>query len=246
MYIIYKHDLNGKSYIGYTNLTMEDRLHKHYLNAMSGIDTHFYRAIRKYGIDSIKSTIVCECESFDDAKNKEILYISKYDTYNNGYNMTIGGDGGNICGQLPKDRYEKYIQLLIKRTTLDKNPNYSGYSDDELINFGVECYKKNNCFWSITKWYEYSNKLKLPKSFSKNRFNGGGFKMFKQLIANRLGITELNKYQKTEEHKKKLSKASGEWYWYTDGNVNKRVHKDGKPPKNFYRGRVIKKNNIYK
>lgn len=241
MYIVYKHELNGKEYIGYTRLTLEERLHKHYLNAMSGIDTHFYRAIRKYGIDNVKSEILCESNSFDEIKLKEIFYIKEYDTYKSGYNMTKGGDGGDICGQLPTNKYDEYIRLLKERTTMDNNPNYSGYSDDELIDYGVEFYHKNNHIWSITSWYVFAEEKGLPKTFSKNRFNGGGTDKFKQLIANKLGVLELNKYKKTEEHKRKLAKASGEWYWYTNGIDNKRLHKNDKPPKNYFRGRTLKK-----
>ena len=31
---------------------------------------------------------------------REIFYISKFDTYNNGYNLTIGGDGNTVPGEL--------------------------------------------------------------------------------------------------------------------------------------------------
>lgn len=51
-YEVYCHTntLNNKSYIGYTSQSTLKRLHKHILNANYGIQSHFYRAIRKYGI----------------------------------------------------------------------------------------------------------------------------------------------------------------------------------------------------
>ena len=50
-YEIYKitNKVNNKMYIGYTNNGVENRLHKHYTNSTCGIDTYFYKAIRKYG-----------------------------------------------------------------------------------------------------------------------------------------------------------------------------------------------------
>lgn len=240
MYIIYKHELNGKSYIGYTKLTIEERLHKHHLNAMAGIDTHFYRAIRKHGIEPIISSVLCECVDFEEAKKKEMEFIEKYDTYKSGYNMTTGGDGGPICKQLSKEGYNRYIKRLSESIKMDKNPNYSGYSDHEVVEHGVKFYKKNGNVWSIRKWYGYASEHGLPKTFSKNRFNGGGVKKFISLIAKELGVEELNKYEKTNEHKQKLAKASSEWRWYTDGVENLRLHKDEKPPSGYKSGRTLK------
>ena len=43
-----------------------------------------------------------ECTTQFDAKKREVYYIEIFDTFNNGYNMTKGGDGGNT-----KERYSK-------------------------------------------------------------------------------------------------------------------------------------------
>ena len=50
----------------------------------------FYRAIRKYGIDSFDYKVLCVCDS-DELDNNEIYYIDKYNSYKNGYNSTMGG-----------------------------------------------------------------------------------------------------------------------------------------------------------
>ena len=41
----------------------------------------------------------------------EIYYIDKYDTYNNGYNRTIGGEGVSTLQLNPTEVLEKYKQL---------------------------------------------------------------------------------------------------------------------------------------
>ena len=97
--IIYKHTINNSSYIGQTKRTMEIRLREHIRDAQNGKRGHFYNAIRKYGVGKITSEIlednisniydIFSKQSLID--EKEIFYIDKYDTYNNGYNLTMGG-----------------------------------------------------------------------------------------------------------------------------------------------------------
>lgn len=95
MGVIYKHTINGDSYIGYTKYTMEYRLNQHIMAAERGIKSHFYNKLRKYGYESIQSDILEECDD-DLMQDREKFWIDHFDTFNNGMNMTIGGDGGPI------------------------------------------------------------------------------------------------------------------------------------------------------
>lgn len=96
----------GKSYIGQTCQDPIRRKEQHKHSAEVGnIKTKFYNAIRKYGFDSfdflIVKTITGEKEEVKSELDQlETYYIGKYDSYNNGYNMTIGGDtSGKTCGK---------------------------------------------------------------------------------------------------------------------------------------------------
>ena len=64
------------------------------------------RAINKYGPDSIKWSIICECLSYDDMSQKEIEFIKLYNStlHEFGYNM--------VCG----DKF-----LYEKRNNFDEN-----------------------------------------------------------------------------------------------------------------------------
>lgn len=69
-------------------------MYKHYSQAnkegISGIDG----AIRKYGKENFLVCIIEECP--DELLNeKECYYIEKFDTYYNGYNLTLGGTLGS-------------------------------------------------------------------------------------------------------------------------------------------------------
>lgn len=235
-YIVYKHMINNKPYIGYTSLTIEERLNKHILNANSGIETHFYRAIRKYGVKSITSEILFETDEKKEALNKEMELIKEYESLKNGYNMTEGGDGGDITSNFSKERWEEYINKLSNRSTGDKNPNHSGYSDEELINEGVKLAKDNDNVFYYNLWQEHAKKNNLPQSFSKNRFKGS-FKYFKELIEEEMGI-KLKGYEKTEEHKLKLAKSIEGRKWYNDGKNNYQLLPTNKKVKKLKEGRI--------
>ena len=55
-YKVYKIEniMNDKVYIGYTSLSLNERLHKHYTNALYGTKSKLYDSIRKNGISNFK------------------------------------------------------------------------------------------------------------------------------------------------------------------------------------------------
>lgn len=106
--IIYKYTnkINGKAYIGQT-VDSKNRHLKHlkssYDKKQKDYGVYFHKAIRKYGIDNFKYEIIVVISSPSKEElrrqlNKaEIFYIDQFDTYKNGYNLTIGGEGSFGC-----------------------------------------------------------------------------------------------------------------------------------------------------
>ncbi len=92
---IYKHTskTSGKSYIGYTTNGIDKRWRNHCNNSQKVSNRHFHNAIRKYGEEDFTHEIIVRCSDIEIAKKAEISCIDYYDTYNNGYNMTKGGEG---------------------------------------------------------------------------------------------------------------------------------------------------------
>lgn len=90
---IYKiiNEVNGKVYIGKTTRSVKIRFEEHISEALSGRENYkLHNAIRKYGVDKFRYIVLCESNN-DEVLNKlEIFFIEKNE---NGYNMTIGGDG---------------------------------------------------------------------------------------------------------------------------------------------------------
>lgn len=93
--------INNKIYIGYTTKTPEERWKQHVQTAHgAGKDSNslFKKAIRKYGPENFKIEPLEECDSIEKLKEREIYWISYYNSYafkegGYGYNSTPGGDG---------------------------------------------------------------------------------------------------------------------------------------------------------
>ena len=91
---IYKstNKLNNNSYIG-KSIDIERRYQQHLYDDKWRPDTSGNdMAINKYGIENFTFEIIEEC-SEDQLNNRERYWIAYYDTYHNGYNRTVGGEG---------------------------------------------------------------------------------------------------------------------------------------------------------
>lgn len=105
---IYKvtNQVTGKIYIGQTRQTIEARWKQHLEKVKRNIDnTYFHNAIKKYGEEAFKIEVLEEC-NIEELDSKEIFYIAKFDTFANGYNLTIGGGGKRL-----PDVYNKYDEI---------------------------------------------------------------------------------------------------------------------------------------
>lgn len=85
----------GKVYIGKTTRSLNDRLQGHINSADRGDNFKLSRAIRKYGKENFIIEPIGFAEIRDELNEKEVYYINEYKSLETGYNMTIGGEGGN-------------------------------------------------------------------------------------------------------------------------------------------------------
>ncbi|WP_057510870.1 GIY-YIG nuclease family protein [Staphylococcus simulans] len=107
-----KNLVNGKCYIGLTTVGIRRRFKEHCI-AKSYIGS----AIRKYGKDNFVISVIDYADNFNELQRKEIYYIDKYDTFKNGYNLTLGGEG-NCTTPLLKvvltDKMKKFRKYVEK------------------------------------------------------------------------------------------------------------------------------------
>lgn len=116
---------NNKVYIGQTIRPIEQRFHRHLNDALNNIiDTHFARAIRKYGKDSFIIEQIDTAETQDELNEKEQYWIKYYNSVEEGYNETdaIYKCGGNTYQSKTEEEME-VIKEKIRQTKLGgKNP----------------------------------------------------------------------------------------------------------------------------
>lgn len=161
--IIYKWDINNKSYIGLTT-NLKVRL-KNYLSNSSN-DHYISRAIKKYPDEEIIFSIVCLCNTLEELKNSEKYYIDFYNTMENGYNLTTGGEHSIFS--------EETIEKM-KSSAKNKKEVYFFNNKTKEIEFIFESVREaarkfetnsSNIFNAITKKYLFKSLYKV--SYIKN------------------------------------------------------------------------------
>lgn len=92
---IYKitNKINGKIYVGQTSSTTEERWkgHKRAWHSTRRCPA-LYNAFDKYGIENFEVEEIEQCD-IENLNEREIYWIKQYNSYEEGYNATIGGDG---------------------------------------------------------------------------------------------------------------------------------------------------------
>lgn len=94
--------LNGKVYVGQTQrsnpyIRWQDHIKIAKSKSLKRDKKLIHQEMEKYGIQNFKFDVICCCRTKEDLNETEILLIKQYDSYNNGYNLTLGGSVGN-CG----------------------------------------------------------------------------------------------------------------------------------------------------
>ena len=94
IYSIYKATciVTNQSYIGFdSNWPNRQKIHKSFSKKPK---THFQRALMKYGWDNFIWDIIYQSKDKDHClKIMEPYFIKLYNCFENGYNMTLGGEG---------------------------------------------------------------------------------------------------------------------------------------------------------
>lgn len=91
---IYKivNDINDKIYIGKTEFSIEKRFQEHCRESKRerAEARPLYRAMNKYGIEHFHIEPI---EETNEPEEREKYWIEKFNSYHDGYNATLGGDG---------------------------------------------------------------------------------------------------------------------------------------------------------
>ena len=115
IYVI-SNDVNNKLYVGQTLQTLNKRFNGHCCYSKSDRSSNMYikRAIHKYGRDKFHIKLIEEC-SINLLNEREKYWINYYDSYNTGYNLTLGGQSSNYFSlhrledTVDIEKFEQYI-----------------------------------------------------------------------------------------------------------------------------------------
>jgi group I intron endonuclease len=145
--------------------------------AKSG-NTHFYNSIKKYGVESFILETLEECGE-GVLSEREIYYINHFDTFKNGYNMTLGGDGGDtshslnykngmatrcvkgknnpMYGKVSAMKGKKHTEDAKKKQSAARQKHWENITETDLKKMSKKVSGKNNGMYGKTP----SNAMKI-------------------------------------------------------------------------------------
>lgn len=149
--------INGKIYIGQkmSNIFLKEE----YL----GSGKYLRNAINKYGKENFEVELIEWCETFEKINEREKYWIQYFNSLDKeiGYNISVGGDGGDTWKGLSED--DKYIR---KEKLKESMPNQKGW---KIMNNGITVKKvpPQNIYNYINEGWVFGY-LNKRKSFSEN------------------------------------------------------------------------------
>lgn len=183
---MYTNKINGMKYIGQTICKLKKRHWEHLNRDNSYID----RALRKYGEENFDLSILEDnINDIEKLNELEIFYINKYDTFNNGYNLTKGG-----CGST---KFPTNIGELIINDLKTTNKTYFEISN----NYNCSIYTISDINLGNT-FYQSNEKYPIRQNFSSKKYFHDDF------------INVVNLLKSTDFSFKKISELTGTSYYY--------------------------------
>ena len=197
--IVYKITFpNNKVYIGITTKTLEQRMKAHKQKAnKKGIKSKVQCAIKSYGLDNCIIEVLETHTCMEDLYKAEIANIKKFDSFNNGYNSTLGGEGtpGKPLSEKNKLEHKKRREGM---TEAEKEAYSKSLSEGVKKVWENPEYRKRMSKITQDRWNDPEFR-KLRKSIDVG--NGNGIKICDQFgnvynsccqAANMLGLPQAN------------------------------------------------------
>ena len=162
---IYKitNKVNGKSYIEQTIQNVKERLYQHCAIKCSQavLNMAIHRAINKYGKSNFTIEVIEEVESTN-LNDRERYWIKYYNSYNNGYNATKGGqDKIKMFKNLDAESIIKKYKSWKSLREIGRNFNVDKQTIKDLL-------VRNNIKLRTTRTYKLSqeDREEILKDFS--------------------------------------------------------------------------------
>lgn len=88
------------------------------------------RAVDKYGIENFKTSMICVANSKEQLDEREIFYINYLKSlyqFGNGYNISSGGNGGDILKNSSEEVRLKRLETYKIQNAGERNPNFGNH-----------------------------------------------------------------------------------------------------------------------
>ena len=121
--------INDKVYVGKTYHSIEERFKQHIRESRKdrSVGRDLYDAMRYFGVENFQIQLLGVFEE-SILEEKEMEYIKKYDSYKNGYNQTLGGDGKRYIDRTD----EEIISLYKEYGTIGRVHSITKYSEKTI------------------------------------------------------------------------------------------------------------------
>ncbi len=195
--------INGKIYIG-----KDEKDQPSYL----GSGLIIKQAIKKYGKENFKKEILDSCHSSEELCEKEKIWIQKSGSlYPRGYNISLGGNGGNILENHPNK-----ISIIEKTRSKNKGRKRSAEfcKNAQLIALSVDPkVRKEGCKKALaSRIKRIKEEGFTEKELKAHELNKKRLIEFNQSEMGREILSKIKKGKPmppfSEEHKKNIGKAS--------------------------------------
>lgn len=199
-----KFEVDGikKYYIGQTVKEIKHRAGKNGSQYITNPKSKIAKAINKWGWESFEVTVLIDnVKTLEELNRLEIYYIGLYDSYNNGYNSTLGGEGQvgrkatpetlkklreSHLGQKPWNKgvpatieARRKMSVSKKKLVGEKHPKYGTHISEEH----KEKLRQNA---KINPNYGMKGKKQKPETIEKIRLSNK--KRWKQVYCNELNM----------------------------------------------------------
>lgn len=122
-------DINGKQYVGktyYENIWERWKEHCRDYKKERCEKRPLYDAMNKYGIEHFHIEEIEYVPPEVNLEEREIYWVAQYDTYYNGYNATLGGDGKRTLD------YNLIVQTYLKYLNINETAKQLNISPDSI------------------------------------------------------------------------------------------------------------------
>lgn len=155
-------------------MCIEDRFKAHIKKStINSRGYKLYNAFRKYGIENFYVELLEGNIPVEKLNDREIFYIEEYDSYENGYNSTKGGDGRVINKEFDELKIIELYQIGKSSAEIGKIYNVSGATISRILKKNkIKTRQSGNKYRQFDKekfkeqWFGNYSLLEMSKSFN--------------------------------------------------------------------------------